>query len=148
MQVWPVAAKIPAKAPTTALSKSASSKIILGDFPPNSSVTGINSRPHWAAISRPTFGLPVKLTRSTRPELVSALPTRISPVTILITPFGKPAFSTNFANSSVVAEACSEGLITTQLPAAIAGASLLDNKPIGEFQAVISTATPKGSRVA
>ena len=41
MQVWPVAANMPDIAPMTAASKSASSKTILGDFPPNSKVTGI-----------------------------------------------------------------------------------------------------------
>ena len=146
MQVWPVAAKMPASAPMIAFLRSASSKMMLGDLPPSSRVAGTRARPATAAISRPTPGLPVKLTRSIRPEASSALPTRASPVTTLTTPGGKPAASTSFANSSVVADACSEGLITTQLPAARAGASLLDRSPMGEFQAVISTHTPMGSR--
>ncbi len=39
MQVWPVAAKMPAMAPLTALSSCASSKTMLGDLPPNSRLT-------------------------------------------------------------------------------------------------------------
>ena len=37
--------------------------------------------------------------------------------------------------------------MTTQLPAASAGASLFASNPIGEFHAVISATTPSGSRV-
>jgi hypothetical protein len=146
MQVWPVAAKMPAKAPTTALSRSASSNTMLGDLPPSSSVTGTSLRPASDAIWRPTPVLPVKLTRSMRPLVRSASPARWSPVTTLKTPGGNPASRTKFANSSVVTDACSDGLTTTQLPAASAGASLFESKPIGEFQAVMSTATPMGSR--
>ena len=47
MQVWPVAAKMPDTAPLTAPSMSASSKTMLGDLPPSSSVTGF--RPLAAA---------------------------------------------------------------------------------------------------
>ena len=48
-------------------------------------------------------------------------------------------------NSSVDAEACSEGLITTVLPAARAGANLQIRTPSGEFHAVIRPHTPNGS---
>ena len=142
MQVCPVAPKIPASAPTTARSTSASAKMMLGDLPPSSSVTGRRLRPAIAAISRPTAALPVKLTLSTPAWLTSTLPTAASPVTTLNTPAGNPACSTNFANSSVVAEACSDGFTTRQLPAASAAASLLASKVMGEFQAVIAAITP------
>jgi hypothetical protein len=39
MQVWPEAAKMPEMAPLTASSMRASSKTMLGDLPPSSSVT-------------------------------------------------------------------------------------------------------------
>ena len=45
-------------------------------------------------------------------------------------------------DSSVVAEACSEGLMTTQFPAASAAGSLLASSEIGEFQAVMMPTTP------
>src|SRR5579862_6584726 len=138
MQVWPVAPKMPASAPTTALSISASANTILGDLPPSSSVTGRRLRPAMAAISRATAGLPVKLTLSMLGEPTSALPTLASPATTLITPGGNPAFSTNLQNSRVVADACSDGLMTTQLPAASAAGNLLASSAIGEFQAVMA----------
>ena len=43
MHVWPVAAKIPATAPLTALSRFASAKTMLGDFPPSSRLTRLMS---------------------------------------------------------------------------------------------------------
>jgi len=148
MQVWPVAPKMPAIAPAIALSKSASSNTMLGDLPPSSSVTGTRLRPALAAMWRPTSGLPVKLMRFNPGDSTSARPTAPSPVTTLTTPFGTPACSASAANSSVVADACSEGLITAQLPAASAGASLFASNEIGEFHAVMSATTPSGSRTA
>ena len=44
MQVCPVAAKIPATAPLTALSRFASANTMLGDFPPSSRLTRLMSR--------------------------------------------------------------------------------------------------------
>ena len=61
MQVWPPAAKIPATAPVAARSRSASSKTMLGDFPPSSRVTGTRLRAAASAIARPAATLPVKL---------------------------------------------------------------------------------------
>ncbi len=61
-------------------------------------------------------------------------------------PGGRSASSSTAINSSVEAEACSEGLTTTALPAASAGASFQMRTPSGEFQAVISAQTPKGSQ--
>ena len=43
-QLWPVAAKIPETTPLTACSRSASSKTMLGDLPPSSSVTVLKLR--------------------------------------------------------------------------------------------------------
>src|ERR1700733_9156267 len=40
MQVWPVAAKMPAIAPTRALSRSASAKMMFGDLPPDGGTAG------------------------------------------------------------------------------------------------------------
>ena len=44
MQVWPVAAKMPETTPLTASSISASSKTMLADLPPSSSVTCFRPR--------------------------------------------------------------------------------------------------------
>ncbi len=61
-------------------------------------------------------------------------------------PGGNPARTISRPSNSVVNDACSDGLITTVLPAASAGASLFASSCMGEFQAVISTATPSGCR--
>ena len=68
-----------------------------------------------------------------------------NPVTTLTTPLGEPARSTSLMNSSVEAEVNSEGLITTVLPAASAGASFHAVSRSGEFQGMIATQTPRGS---
>ena len=47
--------------------------------------------------------------------------------------------------SEKIKKALSDGLITTVLPAAIAGANFQINVPIGEFQGRISATTPNGS---
>ena len=48
-------------------------------------------------------------------------------------------------NSSVDAEVNSDGLMTTVLPAASAGASFHDSSSSGEFHGVIMPTTPSGS---
>jgi hypothetical protein len=90
--------------------------------------------------------LPVKLMRPSPGWAASAVPASTPPVTTLMTPGGKPAAVTRCDSSSVVAEACSDGLTTTVLPAASAGASLLASSCKGEFHAVMRAATPTGSR--
>jgi hypothetical protein len=67
------------------------------------------------------------------------------PVITLTTPLGKPACSTSSISARVEADVNSDGLITTVLPAASAGASLNDNRSSGEFQGVIIATTPSGS---
>lgn len=60
MQVWPAAAKMPDATPASAASKSASSKTILGDFPPSSSVTCLRSPAAALLIAFPAVSEPVK----------------------------------------------------------------------------------------
>src|SRR3546814_6449615 len=64
-QVWPLAENIPASTPLTARSRSASSKTILGDFPPSSSETRANRSAALSATCLPTVVDPVKATLST-----------------------------------------------------------------------------------
>ena len=58
---------------------------------------------------------------------------------------GKPAASKSFARPSMEADANSEGLTTTVLPAAKAGASFHTVSSRGEFHGVIAPTTPIGS---
>ena len=64
-QVWPVAAKIPAMTPLTALSRSASGKTMFGDLPPSSSDTRAIRVAATAAICFPTAVEPVNEILST-----------------------------------------------------------------------------------
>ncbi len=64
---------------------------------------------------------------------------------MLTTPGGNPASSNSATNSSVDTEACSDGLITTVLPAASAAASFQASSSSGEFHGVIIAITPSGS---
>ena len=66
-------------------------------------------------------------------------------MTTLNTPSGKPASLVSAANSSVEAEANSDGFTTTVQPAAIAGAHFQAMNSSGEFQAVSAATTPIGS---
>src|SRR5258706_9675335 len=135
MQVWPPAAKMPAIAPTTAASKSASSKTMFGDLPPSSSATCLNSPAAASLILRPPASDPVMATLTTSVWATNAAPASWpKPVTTLTTPAGNPACSNNSTKSSVDVEVNSEGLTTTVLPAASAVANLLASSRIGEFQ--------------
>ena len=129
-------------------SRFASPRTICGDLPPSSSVTFLKSRAAWTAISRPTSGLPVKLSLSTPGWRTSAAPAvSPKPGTTLTTPAGKPTSSMSFAIHSVDRDASSAGLRTTALPAASAGPSFQDAMSAGAFQAEIAPTTPTGSRI-
>src|SRR5690606_30774624 len=96
----------------------------------------------------PVTSDPVKVILATSGWSTSAEPAEApSPVTTLKTPSGSPASFVSAANSSVEAEANSDGLITTVQPAAIAGAHFQATNSSGEFQAVRAPTTPIGSCV-
>ena len=146
MQDWPRARKMPDNTPFTALSKSASSNTNWGDLPPSSSVTRLRSAAAVAAMRLPLASEPVNVILATSGCSTKGAPISApSPVTTLTTPGGKPAASSIAASSSVDADACSDGLSTTVLPAASAGASFHTASIKGEFQGVIATTTPSGS---
>jgi hypothetical protein len=68
------------------------------------------------------------------------------PVTVFTTPAGKPASANSCTKANVEAEACSDGLMTTVLPAASSGASFQVRSSSGEFHGTIAATTPIGSR--
>ncbi len=89
---------------------------------------------------------PVKVIFATSGWSTSADPASWpKPATTLKTPSGKPASRVSSANSSVDADVNSEGLITTEQPAAIAGAHFQATNISGEFHAVSAATTPIGS---
>src|SRR4029453_4803162 len=145
-QLCPDAAKMPETTPFTARSKSASSKTMLGDLPPSSSVTVFNPRRAGSKIFLPAAPPPVKPMCRTRGWVTNGSPTSDpSPVTTLTTPLGNPASDTIAASSTIEAEVNSDGLTTTVQPAARAGASFQLVRVSGEFHGVMMATTPLGS---
>ena len=137
--------------PSMALSKKSSSscstsaKKIFGDLPPNSSVTGIRFWLAYCMISRPVVVSPVKAILATRELEASGLPaSRPKPLTMLSTPGGSRS-PTSSAHTRMLAGVCSAGLSTTQLPAAMAGASFHVAIRMGKFHGMICPTTPSGS---
>ncbi len=75
------------------------------------------------------------------------MPTSLgNPVTVLTTPFGNPASAKSSTKARVEQLACSDGLITTVLPAASKGASFHVSSNSGEFHGTMAATTPIGSR--
>ena len=101
--------------------------------------------PARAAIARPAASLPVNDILATRGWSTSASPAARPPVTTLITPGGMPAFSASRASSIADAEVTSDGLMTTVLPAASAGATVMMVRKVGEFHGTMAATTPSGS---
>ena len=66
------------------------------------------------------------------------------PCTTFNTPAGKPASMHNSENKKAVMGVSSEGLATTVLPEANAGAIFHVNKYKGKFQGEIQPTTPRG----
>src|SRR5579864_29261 len=112
---------MPSTSPSTALSRSASSKTTNGDLPPSSSDNFFVVPAVALRIARPTSVEPVNAILSTSGCATRASPERPSPVTMLTTPFGRPASWHNSAKASAVSGVNSAGLSTTVLPAATAG---------------------------
>jgi hypothetical protein len=97
-------------------------------------------------MSCPVRSEPVNATLATRGCSTSGVPTSApNPVTTFTTPGGNPARTIRSMNSSSEAEVYSEGLITTVLPAASAGASFQAVSSSGEFHGMMQATTPSGS---
>ena len=82
-----------------AASRSASGRMMFGLLPPSSSVTRFSSRPHLAAISRPTAVEPVKATLSTPGWSTSAAPVSPSPVSTLKRALGEACLERQLAEA-------------------------------------------------
>ena len=95
----------------------------------------------------PTALLPVNEIFATRGSAANGAPTaRPVPHTRLNTPSGKPLSAMIAASSSSASGVTSDGLSTTQQPAASAGASFQAVVTMGKFHGTISPTTPQGSR--
>ena len=115
--------KVPNRAPSTAFSKSASLKKMLGDLPPSSRETRLSWSAALRMMSLPTSALPVKAILRTFGCATSGAPAPgPSPVTMFTTPGGNPTASKSSASFRMLRGVCSAGLSTTVQPAASAGA--------------------------
>ena len=135
-----------ASAPSTARSRSASSKTMNGALPPSSSETFFTVVAHCAISCLPTSVEPVNENFRTSGFWVSSRPTSCARVvvTTLNTPFGSPARSASSASARAESGVSSGGLTTTVQPAAMAGATLRVIIALGKFHGVIAATTPIG----
>ena len=122
MQSWP-ALKYPALAmPAAAAAMSASSNTTTGAFPPSSRWTRLSPSAAARATSMPARTEPVIDTICGMSWLTSARPVAALPQMTLNTPGGRNSAAIS-ASSRVVTGVVSDGLSTTLLPAASAGAN-------------------------
>ncbi len=146
-QPCPLPTTMPSRtAVAAAASRSASSNTSSADFPPSSSNTGVRLAAALVITRTPVAPLPVKLILSIPAWPTSAAPVSESPGTTLSTPGGSPASSAHSANRSATNGASSEGLSTTQHPAASAGATFCPIEVSGPFHGISTATTPTGSR--
>ena len=146
-QTWPWLNQIASTTPSTALSRSASSKTMKGDLPPSSRVSDLPEPAVASRMRRPTSVEPVKAILSMPGCLTISSPVVPSPVTMLTTPGGRPAISQISANRSAVSGVNSAGFSTTVLPSAIAGAIFQASISSGKFHGMIWPQTPTGLAV-
>ena len=132
--------------PSTALSKSASSKTMKGDFPPSSRVRDLPKPAVACRIFRPTSVDPVNAILCTSLWRTIMSPTSPSPVTIFTTPLGTPDCAQISANNRAVSDVVSAGFKTTVFPMASAGAIFHASISIGKFHGIICPQTPMASR--
>ena len=132
-QTCPWLNQMPSTRPSTALSRSASSKMMNGDLPPSSSESRLWLDAVALRMARPTSVEPVNAILSTSGCLTSASPVEPSPVTMLTTPGGSPISEQISAKASAVSGVNSAGLSTTVLPVASAGAIFQASISSGKF---------------
>ena len=108
--------------PSAAAAMSASSNTTTGALPPSSRCTRFSDFAAASATSIPARTDPVTLTSDGVSCTTMARPVSRSPQTTFMTPGGRNSAQIS-ANKVVVTGVVSEGLSTTVLPAAIAGAN-------------------------
>jgi hypothetical protein len=133
-------------APSTAASRSASSKMMNGALPPSSMDTRRSWSEACATSLRPTSVEPVNDSLRSRGSLISG--SMVAPdravVTTLSTPPGSPTSSRILASASIDSGVWLAGFTTMVQPAATAGPILRVPIAIGKFHGVISRHGPTG----
>ena len=126
-------------APSTAASRSASSKIRNGALPPSSIDTLSTLSADWAISLRPTSVEPVNDSFRSRgsPMIGAEIALDDEPVITLSTPGGSPHSSSSCASASIESGVCWAGLTTIVQPAATAGPILRVPIAVGKFHGVM-----------
>ncbi len=150
IQVWPELRYFATRAPATARSISASSKIITGALPPNSIEVRLTVSAHCFIKSLPTCVEPVKVTFLTVGFEVISEPTVGASLVgnTLNSPGGKPALFANSTSANAESGVSAAGFSTMAQPTASAGATLRVIIALGKFQGVIAATTPIGCLIA
>ena len=132
----------------TAVSRSASSRMIAADLPPSSSTQRLTCAPQTSPIFLPTSVEPVNVTMSTSGWATRRSDASRVAATMLITPGGNPASVTRSAIANSVSGSGSGALTTAVQPATIAGAIFWAMPGSGKLNAVSAATTPTGSRTS
>ena len=142
---WPQLKNRPVESAFAASSRSASARTIAGSDPPSSSTIFFRNGAATAITLLPVGVDPVRATLRIRGWVTIASPVP-EPRTTLTTPSGRPPSIRASMQRSVARGVVADGLSTTQLPAATAGATLLAASVSGKFQGTIAPVTPIGRR--
>ena len=144
---WPSCRNTPIIALGTAISISASGKMMFGDLPPSSSDTRLRFPAEACRISLPTSVEPVKATLSmSRMFGDRASGAGAEAGDDIDDAVGQTGFQDQLAEPSAVSGVCSAGFRITVLPHASAGASFQAAISSGKFHGMIWPQTPMGSR--
>src|SRR5215217_8098156 len=117
-----------------ALSRSASSRMIVGPFPPSSRRMGL--APARCATALPTAELPVNPTACVPGFATISSPTSASPKSRLTEPSGMPASRKHSINRTAMMDEVGAGFHTTVLPAARAADRYSLGMATGKFHGV------------
>src|SRR5689334_8113699 len=124
-----------------------SAKITVGFLPPISSESFLNFGAMLAAMADPVRVEPVNETALMAGCSISGWPAPGPlPCTMFSAPAGRPASMQTCANRAAVYGVTSDGLATTQLPAASAGAIFHVSRYSGRFHGEMQPTTPSGWR--
>src|SRR5690606_20838697 len=146
-QIWPLFWKALRTSVSRLPRQSLSANTRVAFLPPSSSETFFSIGPHRPAMRRPTALLPVKLIALTPGWTTRASPTEgPRPLTTFSTPAGKPISAASSPSIVAVRGVTSDGLATTVLPAASAGAIFQVNRYSGRFHGLMQPTTPSGRR--
>src|SRR5262245_28169610 len=144
-QSWPALEKTLIGDLLAACSKSASAKLMLGDFPPSSKEIRLISREASSITREPTAVEPVKEILRTSGCVTSASPTAVpAPGRTWSAPAGNPASIAICAKRNAESGEGAAGLSTTEFPVASAGATFQQVMGNGKFHGTIAATTPIG----